>query len=53
MLPPKASGTSTLRASNAAGATPMVPWKGSSGKLVWYRESSAWNWTLFDALSTL
>ena len=34
MLPPNISGTSTLRTSYAAGATPIVPWKGSSGKVV-------------------
>jgi hypothetical protein len=51
MLPPKASGTSVLRTSDAAGATPMVPWNGSSGSATWQSESSASKTTVRAAAS--
>ena len=52
MFPPNASGTSTLRASPAAGATPIVPWNGRSGSATRKSESRAWYQTSPAAAST-
>ena len=51
MLPPNSAGTTELRASPPAGATPMHPRNGCSGIFTVKPESSAWNVASFARAS--